>query len=217
MDGLRELQEKHPIIGDVRGKGLMIGVELVRDRKTKERAVEERNALVQAMFRRGVLILGAGRNAHPLRAAARAVEGQADTVLRDLRRGARGGLRWRPALAGRVFRGIRLRPDLNPAAWRACCSFQGGNMTMQRQALGKTGEDLAVDELERRGYAILARRYRTRHGEIDIVARDGETTVFVEVKARATGEFGTAAEAVTPSEAAAARVDGGGLPGPATG
>ena len=41
----------------------MIGVELVRDRKTKERAVEERNALVQAMFRRGVLILGAGRNA----------------------------------------------------------------------------------------------------------------------------------------------------------
>ena len=50
MDGLRELQNKHQIIGDVRGKGLMIGIELVRDRKTKERAVEERNALVQAMF-----------------------------------------------------------------------------------------------------------------------------------------------------------------------
>jgi 4-aminobutyrate aminotransferase len=63
MRALRELQHKHPIIGDVRGRGLMIGVELVRDRKTKERAVEERNALVQAMFRRGVLILGAGRNA----------------------------------------------------------------------------------------------------------------------------------------------------------
>ena len=70
-------------------------------------------------------------------------------------------------------------------------------MTMQRQALGKLGEDLAVAELERRGYAILARRYRTRHGEIDIVARDGETTVFVEVKAKETAEFGTAAEAVT--------------------
>src|SRR5262245_34094018 len=70
-------------------------------------------------------------------------------------------------------------------------------MTMQRQGLGIRGENLAVDELERRGYAILARRYRTRHGEIDIVARDGETTVFVEVKARATAEFGTAAEAVT--------------------
>jgi putative endonuclease len=68
---------------------------------------------------------------------------------------------------------------------------------MQRQELGKHGEDVAVRELERRGYAILDRRYRTRHGEIDIVARDGETIVFVEVKARLTGEFGTAAEAVT--------------------
>ena len=71
-------------------------------------------------------------------------------------------------------------------------------MTMERQAMGRTGEDLAVEELERQGYAIVARRYRTRHGEIDIVARDGDTTVIVEVKARATGEFGTAAEAVTP-------------------
>ena len=70
-------------------------------------------------------------------------------------------------------------------------------MTMQRQMLGKYGEDLAVDELERRGYAVLARRYRTRHGEIDIVARDGETVVFVEVKAKESAEFGTAAEAVT--------------------
>ena len=73
-------------------------------------------------------------------------------------------------------------------------------MTIERQALGKTGEDLAVEELERQGYAILARRYRTRHGEIDIVARDGNTTVFVEVKVRVTGECGTAAEAVTPSK-----------------
>ena len=71
-------------------------------------------------------------------------------------------------------------------------------MTLQRQQLGKSGEDLAVEELERRGYAIVARRYRTRHGEIDIVARDGETTVFVEVKARAGAECGTGAEAVTP-------------------
>jgi len=71
-------------------------------------------------------------------------------------------------------------------------------MTLERQAFGKSGEDRAVAELERRGYAILARRYRTGHGEIDIVARDGETTVFVEVKARTTGEFGTAAEAITP-------------------
>ena len=59
------------------------------------------------------------------------------------------------------------------------------------------GEELACRELGRRGYAILARRYRTRFGEIDIVARDGETVVFVEVKARAGQEFGGAAAAVT--------------------
>jgi putative endonuclease len=63
---------------------------------------------------------------------------------------------------------------------------------------GKTGEDLACAELRRRGYAILARRYRTRHGELDIVARDGATVVFVEVKARATMRFGAPSEAVTP-------------------
>jgi putative endonuclease len=70
-------------------------------------------------------------------------------------------------------------------------------MTIQRQNLGRTGENLAVAELTDRGYAILDRRYRTRFGEIDIVAEDGDTVVFVEVKARATREFGTAAEAVT--------------------
>ena len=70
-------------------------------------------------------------------------------------------------------------------------------MTMQRQILGKSGEERAVRELERRGYAILERRYRTRHGEIDIVADDGGTIVFVEVKTRETAECGSAAEAVT--------------------
>jgi 4-aminobutyrate aminotransferase len=62
-DQLTGLMEKHPIIGDVRGLGLMLGVELVKDRETKERAVDERNAVVQEMFKRGLLILGAGRNA----------------------------------------------------------------------------------------------------------------------------------------------------------
>jgi putative endonuclease len=68
----------------------------------------------------------------------------------------------------------------------------------QRQSFGKTGEDLACEELERRGYAILARRYRSRFGEIDIVARCGPVIVFVEVKARAGDEFGGSAAAVTP-------------------
>jgi len=71
-------------------------------------------------------------------------------------------------------------------------------MTIARQTLGKTGEDLACRELERRGYVIVARRYRRRGGELDIVARDGATLVFVEVKTRDGRTFGEAAEAVTP-------------------
>jgi putative endonuclease len=71
-------------------------------------------------------------------------------------------------------------------------------MSQERIALGKTGEDLACAELERRGYAILARRQRCRGGELDIVAQDGPTLVFVEVKARRGHAFGAAAEAVTP-------------------
>ncbi len=66
-----------------------------------------------------------------------------------------------------------------------------------RQNLGKAGEDLACRELARRGYAILARRYRTRLGEIDIVADDHGTLVFVEVKTRAGERCGSPAEAVT--------------------
>jgi 4-aminobutyrate aminotransferase len=63
MAGIKGLVEKHPLIGDVRGRGLMIGVELVRDRKTKERADTEREAVVDAAFNRGMLLLGAGKNA----------------------------------------------------------------------------------------------------------------------------------------------------------
>ena len=81
LDGFRNLQKKHAIIGDVRGKGLMIGIELVKDRQTKERAVEERNALVQEAFRRGVLILGAGRNAIRLAPPLVFTRDLADSVL----------------------------------------------------------------------------------------------------------------------------------------
>src|SRR6476659_107655 len=73
-----------------------------------------------------------------------------------------------------------------------------GGMSRARVILGKTGEDLACAELEQRGYEIIARRYRQRGGEIDIIAKDGATWVFVEVKARDSHEFGEAAEAVTP-------------------
>lgn len=73
-------------------------------------------------------------------------------------------------------------------------------MTDARQDLGKSGENLAARELESRGYAIVERRYRTAHGEIDLVARDGETMVFVEVRWKKSDEFGTAAESVTPAK-----------------
>ena len=73
-------------------------------------------------------------------------------------------------------------------------------MTRQRQSLGEAGENLAVRELTARGYAILERRYRTRHGEIDIIAEHQGTLVFVEVRARATAEFGRAAETVTDAK-----------------
>lgn len=62
---------------------------------------------------------------------------------------------------------------------------------------GKSSEDLACAELQRRGYAVLARRYRTRVGEIDIVARDGAAVVFIEVKARTDEACGHPFEAVT--------------------
>ena len=73
-------------------------------------------------------------------------------------------------------------------------------MTEARQSLGRSGENLAASELEARGYAIVARRYRTEHGEIDIIARDGETLVFVEVRRKSSDECGTAAESVTPAK-----------------
>src|SRR6476659_1435493 len=70
-------------------------------------------------------------------------------------------------------------------------------MSQARVVLGKIGEDLACSELTRRGYAILARRYRRRGGELDIVARDGSTIVFIEVKARESLDYGAGSGAVT--------------------
>ncbi len=62
MAGLREMQKSIECIGDVRGEGLMIGVELVKDRVTKERAPQWRNEVIQKAFRHGLLLLGAGEN-----------------------------------------------------------------------------------------------------------------------------------------------------------
>jgi 4-aminobutyrate aminotransferase len=62
MSRLRDVAARQPLIGDVRGMGLMVGVELVRDRLTKERATHEREAVLQAAFRRGLVLLGCGES-----------------------------------------------------------------------------------------------------------------------------------------------------------
>jgi len=79
--GLERLMAKHPIIGDVRGRGLMVGVELVKDRATKERAIEERNAVVTAAFNRGLLVLGAGKNSIRFSPPLVLTREQADTAV----------------------------------------------------------------------------------------------------------------------------------------
>src|SRR5262245_16363657 len=62
MTQLRAMQDRHRLIGDVRGHGLMIGVEFVRDRVTKEKASQETEEIVQRAFRKGLLLLGCGEN-----------------------------------------------------------------------------------------------------------------------------------------------------------
>ncbi len=69
-----------------------------------------------------------------------------------------------------------------------------------QQQTGARGEDLARDYLVRAGYRILARNVRTRGGEIDLVAEDRGTLVFVEVKTRTGDRFGDGLEALTPAK-----------------
>ena len=80
----RELMSKHRLIGDVRGRGLMIGIELVRDRQTKERATTERDSVVRECFKRGMLVLGAGPNAIRLSPPLVLTTQQADTAIEIL-------------------------------------------------------------------------------------------------------------------------------------
>ncbi|MBS4030978.1 MAG: YraN family protein [Clostridiales bacterium] len=63
-------------------------------------------------------------------------------------------------------------------------------------SLGRQGEELAAAYLVDKGYQILVRNWRCRHGEIDLVAMDGKTMVFIEVKTRRTVRLGLPAEAV---------------------
>ncbi len=66
--------------------------------------------------------------------------------------------------------------------------------------IGRQGEEYTCAYLQKQGINVLARNYHCRGGEVDIIAREGDTVVFVEVKTRGGGGFGSGAEAVTPAK-----------------
>ena len=70
-------------------------------------------------------------------------------------------------------------------------------MPTPRTKLGDWGEELAVRFLEEKGYKVISTKYRCAYGEVDIVAMDGEELVFVEVRTRSPGNFGTPEESVS--------------------
>ena len=69
-----------------------------------------------------------------------------------------------------------------------------------RAAIGSEGERAAAEFLEARGYRILERNYRTKLGELDLVAEEGDTLVFIEVKVRLNDRFGGPAAAITSAK-----------------
>lgn len=70
-------------------------------------------------------------------------------------------------------------------------------MNIQKQ-VGDCGEQAAAEYLEKQGYIILARNFRTGHGEVDIIARQENVLVFVEVKTRSSNQYGYPEHSVTP-------------------
>lgn len=75
-------------------------------------------------------------------------------------------------------------------------------MLNRHQQYGQQGEQIAAAFLKKRGYKILERNYRTPLGEIDIIAKQGRTIVFVEVKSRKTDRFGSPKESITRAKQA---------------
>ena len=77
--------------------------------------------------------------------------------------------------------------------------------TTKRQAVGALGEKLAAGFLRKRGYHIIETNYRCPAGEIDIIARQGETLVFIEVRTKSSQEFGSPEESITSAKKARLR------------
>lgn len=73
-------------------------------------------------------------------------------------------------------------------------------MPLTRRERGALGEKIALDFLVERGFTILERNFRCREGEIDIIARQGDCLVFVEVRARSSPNMGTPEESITPAK-----------------
>ena len=73
-------------------------------------------------------------------------------------------------------------------------------MTNRKQDIGKKGESVAVRYLKKQGYKIIEQNYRSKAGEIDIIARERKTLVFVEVKTRRSTSYGDPKWAVTPKK-----------------
>lgn len=71
----------------------------------------------------------------------------------------------------------------------------------EKDRLGRYGEDIAVGHLQQAGMVVLARNWRCAEGEVDIIARDGSTLVFCEVKTRSGVGYGSPLEAVVPAKA----------------
>jgi putative endonuclease len=75
-------------------------------------------------------------------------------------------------------------------------------MSVARQRLGRLGEELAAERLLALGYSIVERNYRCPHGELDLVARQADCWVFVEVRTRHGERFGTPEQSITPRKRA---------------
>jgi putative endonuclease len=71
---------------------------------------------------------------------------------------------------------------------------------MKKQETGKLGEQIACKALEKKGYRVLEKNYRCRHGEIDIIARQRDHIVFIEVRSKTTDAFGTPEESLTTAK-----------------
>lgn len=74
------------------------------------------------------------------------------------------------------------------------------NLLNFKKLVGNKGESIAEDYLKRKGYKIIRKNYRCRFGEVDIIARDNDTIVFIEVRTKQNDNFGSPQDSITPAK-----------------